>query len=410
MFEKLQELQAQGIAIDSSMVSQQYVERTSDGNIDGWSELLASIEASEFLDSTKGIPRFDPTIEIDESGDTFDTSENWLFAEATTRLTTEFHHLVELSRHLAGDTNPTYFPILFQANETLLPEVQSTRTIARLLQADCQLAMYEKDAERAADDIVAMFELSKHVDAVPFVVSRLVGIAMRRMSLEALQHAIEIDSLRDEQLLNIDQAIASHCDIGDRWRRMILDEMSVHLPIFVTPHLYMDTDMTMPPRGHDALYFIDVMLSVAEIRTSDWVRFYDTITALESKFEQEMDSTLGMVDHILAGLLMPSFSAVAVAIVNDVQLHRQARMAIAVRIYQHQRGEFPDSLNSLPESTRTLVPFGDKPFGYSIENSRATIWGFQLSREVRRTPTSPPGIDMTKPESLGNGKVVWEMK
>ncbi|XZE45251.1 hypothetical protein SH467x_000485 [Pirellulaceae bacterium SH467] len=410
MSQKISELQSQGIAIDSDSVDQQYIDRTSDDLVFEWAELLAGVETAEFQEKTKGIPPFDPSVEVDEFGDQFDTSENWPFADATASLTTEFEHFVELSRKLACDPSPTYFPIFFRANETLLTEVQSSRTIARLLRADCQVAMFKKDSVRTTEDLVAMFELSKHVDAVPSIVSRFVGIAFRRMALEALQHAIEIDLLTVDQLLQIDRAIERYCDIGDRWKQVILDEMSLNLPVFVTPHLYMDTDMIMPARGHDAVYFIDTMVAASEIRTEDWGRFLDSSSRLMSKFDRDIQSSFAQVDQILSRILIPDYYATATTMINDCQLHRQARVAIAVRMYQHQYGEFPSSLEVLPEAADKFVPFGSKPFGYRKETRGATLWGFQLSDTTKQIPEEPPVTDPAVPNSINNRQIVWVLE
>lgn len=410
MSEKLADLQSRGIAVDSDSISQQYIDRTSDEKAFEWAELINAVESLEFRERTKGIPTFDPTVEVDEYEEPFDTPENWKFADAIDNLTTEFNHLIELSRDLACAPHPTCFPIFFQASETHLSEVQSVRTVARLLQADCQLAMYQHDAARAANDIVAISELSKHVDAVPSIVSRLVGIALRRMSLEALQLAIAVDLLTDDQLLEIDEILMRYCDIEDRWKQTILDEMSLNLPVFVIPHLFMDSDVVMAPRGHDAVYFIDTMVNAAETPTDDWEQFLRFTYSSMSKFDKDMETTLSMVDHILSGLLMPEFNALATAMINDAQLHRQARLAIALRVYQHRHDQFPRHLDELPKSTRQLVPFGNDPFGYRKDAETVTLWGFHLSDNVKQTPTLPPATDKTIPDAVMNRKIVWEMK
>ncbi|MCU0719101.1 MAG: hypothetical protein MUC83_05315 [Pirellula sp.] len=226
----------------------------------------------------------------------------------------------------------------------------------------------------------------------------------------SFQHAIEIDLLTVDQLLRIDRAIERYCDIGDRWKQVILDEMSLNLPVFVTPHLYMDTDMIMPARGHDAVYFIESMVAASEIRTEDWGSFLDSTSRLMSTFDRDIQSSFAMVDQILSRILIPDYYATATTIINDCRLRRQARLAIAVRVYQHQYGEFPSSLEALPEAANKFVPFGIEPIGYRKEANGATLWGFQLSDTTKQTPEDPPVIDSAVPNSINNRQMVWVLE
>jgi len=124
-----------------------------------------------------------------------------------------------------------------------------------MLRIDAQVAMLEKDMDRASQNILSLFALSKPVDAVPFTVSRLVGISIRRMAVRALQKATELDLLTEPQLLELDRIVQNHCDIGDRWTIIMSDEMASNLPVFENP-AHTRTNMRIPARGHDAVYFI----------------------------------------------------------------------------------------------------------------------------------------------------------
>jgi hypothetical protein len=404
---ELQRLANEGIVSDNQALSEIYLSRTSEEFSFEWESLFVVLQSPEFAASCSGVPVLDRTVDVDDFADDFDTSSQWQYAETCIRFTQEQSELIAEARRLAVEQQPTYFPIVFLSNETLLPEVQHIRTVAWLLRTDAQVAMYKMDRDRAFADIVALSELSKHVDSVPFVVSRLVGIAVRRLAMQSLQNAIRIDLFDDDQLRQIDGLVALYSNVDDRWKTLIVDEMSTNLPVFVNPNISMKTDTIIPARGHDAVYFIGLMRKARVIETEDWLRFYRSSIELEAELEQGIDSTAESVDRLLSGLFAPAFGSLAAALINDAQLHRQARIAIALRRYQHEQGSLPAELKSLPESIVALKPAGERPFGYAFERGRAVLWGFLLSPETLQTPMQVPDTTQANTASLNNRSVVW---
>lgn len=406
---ELQKLVDEGIAVDNLAVWEIYRSRTSDEFSEDWSNLFERLRSPEFAASSAGVPTLDRRVEVDDFADDFDTSPEWAFAENCVRFTQEQSELIAQARKLAAVPEPTYFEIDFQSGDTLLPDVQSTRTVAWSLRTDSQVAMYLGDENRAFEDIVAIFGLSKNVDAVPCLVSRLAGIAVRRIGMQSLQNAIRLDLLRDDQLLEIDRLLTRYHDIDDRWQSLMIDEMSFHLPVFINPNLSMKTETFIPARGHDAVYFIDLMRRAAAIPCDDWSRLYHSSNELEMEFRQGLKSTLTSVDRIFTGVFMPPFETLAASLINDAQLHRQARIAIALRLYQHNHKKFPSTLGELPETVTALTPYGKKPFGYTCDDTQAVLWGFWLSPEQQQTLEQVPDTEQPNTDSSNDRQVVWRL-
>jgi hypothetical protein len=404
---ELRKLNEDGISIDDHELMKCYRGRTSQEQTESWSKVFESLNSPEFSTSSSGIPVIDRSVALNPFADEFDTSSDWEFLEKCIRFTDEQSELIQTIRSLALAPEPCYFPVAFQSTQTRLPESQNLRMAAWLLRLDAQVAIHRREQSRAFDDIVALFELSKHLDAMPFLVSKLVGNAVRRMALQSLQSAIRIDLLPYEQLLEIDRIVDRNCDIDDRWRTLMLDELSVSLPNFVDPNRTMQTKTAIPARGHDAVYFIRLMRSATSVATNDWPILYRSSIELDSKLMKDAGSSLKRIDLILSGLLVPAFSSVAAVMINDAQLHRQARLAIALRLHQHQQGSLPQTLDELPNTVAKLTPYGEKPFAYSLQDGRAVIWGFWLSRTQQQTPIEIPDTAQPIAVTLDNRAIVW---
>lgn len=403
---EIQKLAEEGNTIDNETTDLRYRNRTSVENQERWLNLFASLETQEFENAVKGIPRFDPKIDDDQAFKSA-ASSDWKYAAASESLVSQFHDSIGEIRQLAASPTPVQFPILFQSTETLLPEVQNIRQLTRLVFVDCMVALHRKDNHRATEDIVTLFNLGDHADAVPFVVSRLVGIATRRLALESLQACIQVDLLNDDQLGQIDGKLKGYCDIGNRWRLDISEELGLHLPVFTNPSIAMNSKRPLPARGHDAVYYIDLMRRAMVLDTEDWSAFYSSALELDSELSAPKGVSIQSADRILSNVLAPAFGAIAASKINDAQMHRQARLAILIRMHAHRIKDLPASLRDLSSETAQLHPVGSQSFGYQLESDKAVLWGFDWSNTIRQTPSTPPSAATGEPNWEQNSRLVW---
>lgn len=281
--------------------------------------------------------------------------------------------------------------------------------MALVVFVDSQVAIHLGDGQRALQDILALYGLANHVDAVPGVISHLVGIAVRRQALLAVQGCIEIDLLQDDQLQKVDEMIQDYCEIGDSWRTVISEELALSLPAFTNPSVALKSNTPIPARGHDAVYFIGLMRQAMQLDTRNWSEFSSAAQNLDVKVDDSLGSFLESIDRLLSHVFAPAFGAMATLWIGDAQLHRQARLAIAIRGYAHRFDQLPNTLDDLPDASVKLHPFGNKPFGYERQQDQAVLWGFDVTSGVRRTPTSPPTVEAGTPGGIDNYRFVWHI-
>lgn len=407
---ELAKLQDEGIPIDNASLAESYKSRTSNQLSENWVLILNALSSIEFTESSRGVPELDRQVIVDEFAEDFDLSENWQYRDPCIRFADEQSLLIASARRAATETRPALFPIEFRSIETMLPEVQDVRSIAWILRIDAQVAMHQNDRDRAFEDIVALFELPKHVDHVPFFVSKLVGIAVRRLALRTLQVAIQHNILNEEQLRILDGKLATCSDIDERWQGLMIDELSASLPVFINPGIAKRSKSDLPARGRDGVCFIGIMRKAMTIPSEDWVQLHDSANELDLERDRTYQGFMNSIDNMLTALLTPAFKSSSEALINDAQLHRQARIAIAVRLHQIETGALPTTLDELPILYRELTTYGKHPFGYIRSGNNAMLWGFLLTDKTRSVPSLPPDTTQMISESLDNRRVVWNLE
>lgn len=404
-------LEQQGIAASSKSIEAKYHSTTSDIDTLAWQELFEQLESPEFLESARGVPNFDTSVQVDDWEDSFDTSKNWKYAAASIRLVDSQRDMLQRIRELSAAPQPVRFPIQFESMNTLLPEVQNSRGLARLVWLDAQVAIHLGDSQRAYEDFVTLHHIVRHVDAVPFSICFLVSNSYKRMALSIVQKGLEQDLFTDQQLKSIDEVLAANCDIGDRWREACERELGMAAPVFIEPALAAEKEARMlPTRGHDGVYFVDMMTKLAEIPTDDWDVFYTAVGQQETEFDKDVRSWWGRIDLILTGLLAPAQKSLAEVNITFAQHYRQARHGVALRRFQHEHGAFPQSLTELPPFDKDMRGFKQQPFGYSVTPKGATLWGGPFSGKSPMISSTIPPTDQQTSESVDNRGYVWNFE
>ena len=74
---------------------------------------------------------------------------------------------------------------------TLIPDVQSFREVARLLEYRARLEMAESQIDKAAYTIQTLFAVGRHVGDQPLLISELVGMAIASMALDQVEDFIQ---------------------------------------------------------------------------------------------------------------------------------------------------------------------------------------------------------------------------
>lgn len=407
----IEDLESKGIDTNSEAIELAYHANTSEKDTQAWLDLLAKIDSVEFKEAAQGVPSFDSSVETDDWDDSFDTSANWKYAQVSIQFVERQQELIRRTRELAAAPEPVRFPIRFASLNTLLPEVQSSRGLARLLSLDAQVALHLGDSQRALDDFIALHNLSRHVEAVPFAICLVVSKAFKSMALTIAQEGIEQDLFSDQQLQDIDDVLARNCDIGDEWNAYCERELGMCIPVFLDPALASEkSKKPLPARGHDAIYFINMLTQLADTPTEDWELFHKTVSQQELKFNEDIRSWRGRVDLVLTGLFVPALTTLADSSIDRAQHYRQARYGVALRLFQHKHGKFPQSLVELPPFDRGMSAFKQQSFGYVLTPKGATLWGGRFKGDNPLISPTIPQTDQQTQESLDNRSYVWSLE
>jgi hypothetical protein len=405
------DLEQSGIATKPAATEVAYRAITSDVDTQAWLDLFEQLESVEFIEAAKGVPNFDASVATDEWEDSFDTSKRWKYAQVSMQFVDRQRDLIHRIRELAAAPQPVRFPIRFEAMNTLLPEVQSCRGLARLVWLDAQVALYLGDSQRAYENFVTLHHLVRHVEAVPFSLCFLVSKSYKNMALSIVQKGVEQDLFGDQQLKDIDVILAGNCDIGDEWREGCERDLGMFVPAFLDPAIAVEKETKpLPARGNDGVYYIDLMTKLAEIPTDDWGVFYNRVSQQELEFEEDIRSWRGRIDLILTGVVAPTMKSLAEVSIDRAQHYRQARHGVALRLFLHKHGKFPVSLAELPPFDRDMRAFKQQPFGYSLTPNGAVLWGGRFEGKSQQILSTIPLTDQQTSDSFENRRYVWNLE
>ena len=161
------------------------------------------------------------------------------------------------------------------------------------------------------------------------------------------------------------------------------------------------------------------MQSFQQIERSDLDEFRIQLKKCESAALDLMNSGwLAKMDSALTAQAVPSIAAVGEAFVRRAVSHRLAAHGIGLRLYEDRHGTLPESLNELTELSLDLTqlkPPGGQPFGYRVDGTTATLWGFDRSRGIHLSisesvPIDPPVTSKDQPDASENDQWVWNLK
>lgn len=279
--------------------------------------------------------------------------------------------------------------------EILLPNLGPTRSLARLVLFDARLALREDDAARAVEDYIAAMHLARQCNSEPFLISRLVGIAIHQLCMNEIQWMVRAhpDALnRDDlaRLAHIHARLADQRGIGlDTERYMFLDFVqrvysddghgNGHLTAEGMDYFRHWEAMYPDPSEGDpyaSLQAVSMPLSMltSNDRETELALYSDALDRVQTAIERgpEWISGAWIIDHeledekdrsetipmrqSLAAVMMPALGSLA----NRDYLHRQNQggfsLMLGIESYRLATGELPESLGVLAPRYLPAVP------------------------------------------------------
>lgn len=393
------EIRSRGLPIDDATMMQFRLERLDQSRSQRWMGILDVVRSDGYRKSGEGVPRISLPRYKDQTADREMVVGTPFADQASVDAFLDQWKDLRKSVHETTDgAGAIWTEIQFDSTNTLLPYIDATRAIARLLDLEYENAVRNGDSELALESILAGIGNARSTEWEPIVVSQLVGIANLHLVFVQLKFALENDLFSPDQLALILERLRPLDDFGPSYRIAIAGERAFGQTVFDGLGQSSGSQLGNFVVGHsiDRLTALKIMAQMEAVSTNTLDEFRDQVTVVESNVAKQLsrDTWLSKIDTVMTALTTPSLTGFANAYLRSAMELRMAKAAIGCRLYHHIQGQWPDELDSLSEllpgvDLGPIHPVGPKPFGYRIEESGAlTLWGFPLETHDE-TPEQP---------------------
>jgi hypothetical protein len=321
----------------------------------------------------------------------------------------EVQPLIAQIEQAAQYPTPVWQPIAFDSFSTLLPEIQTSRSVIRLLSLDVRHALYHRDTERAMRGLAAMQAATEAFDWDFCMVAELVGIALRNVHRDAIRQSLRDTAWEPAQLDQLLAQVAQPRDVATHWRHNVSGERAMALALFQGTR---ERQRAMLDDGQTGLPTV-LMLIPSGIK-----RYLERLTAMQQLGDdgvmglaaraEAFENDLGLankrrLDDILTALLLPAVHGMARAYERDELDRRLTRTAVGIKRYQLAEGRWPQKLSDLSVvglEAKDWTALQAGPFGYRIEADGAVVWAYDA-----HDPDSPLRIRSEPPaaEEVASG-------
>ena len=419
--ERLDEIVAQGLPVDDATMLTFSNNLTSQADTKAWLAVLRELTSDEFTKSTQGIPNFDATDEPVVPA----PEHVWAEEQVTRKFLAQWSELSnKVSRlsmqQLELGAKPVRFLTEFDSLNTLLPQTQNMRSAARLLMLRGQVAIYDRNSTKTKLSIEALLGCARTLAGEPILISQLVNIAIDSMGMDVLRSALHHDVLSEKDLLALRLRISDRIKISPQWKIAIQGERGLKLPVFQHPELATDNKIIrwLPGRSADTHHYLDFIEQVLAVPDDDFDQFRVGLNKVEQDLKNSLNgNVLQKFDSVVTAMLAPAVAGAGNAFIRDAVQRRMAVLCIGMRLYEKRNGKMPSSLDDLTSlelgelklDANALLPPGDKPFGYRLEDDQAVLWGFEPN-QASSTPPAPPTTAEGEPSAELNKRWIWTLK
>ncbi len=423
LIERIDKIVAQGLPVDDSTMLSFTNSLTSKEDTKEWLAVLGELTSDGYVKSAKGIPLLDPLAEEERVVPA--PGQAWGYEKVTRDFISNWNDLrskvLKLSlKQLEPGAKPVRFITEFNAVNTLLPQTQNVRSAAQLLQLNGRVEVYDRNSPKTRLSIEALLGCSRTIAGEPILVSQLVQSSIEGMGIDVLRTAVENDVLNEKDLLVLLPRILDGINIRPQWKFSLQGERALMLPAFRHPELLQRSDAIrwLPGRSADALHYLDFMDQILAVPDGDFDEFKSELLKLEQNFHRDFDGNmLQKYDSVMTMAAIPAAASIGDAFIRDAMQRRLAAVCIGVRLYEKRVGKMPASLDDLKSlelgklslEAGVLLPLGKKPFGYRVEDSHTSVWGFDSSQDSS-TPAEPPGTDDGSYEAQRNRLWLWALE
>lgn len=344
-----------------------------------------------------------------------------------------FAHQTALRQHLRmtdwNKDNPA---------EVLFPHFSKMRRLAQLIAADALLKKRDGDVEEAVQNCLTIFRMAKHPsDDAPVLIGSLVGMAIFAIGYRTLEHTLT-DAKASPQAYRAVLKALSELDFGKDALRAWQGDRALFGKAFfewvkTAPAEKIVASLRgMMGEGIDGeatlrwaagylkwRYFWSANYAIylrgmrqAEEQFKEWLLGRPAPSQAEAeKVGKKLDEELWLLGKrrlvLIAALLVP-VGVRAVVKAAQTEAHRHiAQVAIALRLYRHKHGRYPDSLQALVPRFLPSVPidpFTGKPLQYRRTQKGFRVWS------IGSDGKDESGLVRMEEHRWGKGDIVWEGK
>jgi hypothetical protein len=391
---KVAEWSRAGIAFDDASMMGVYRNATHVDGTTTWMKILRMSHWGTHFSSVNELPfvgkgEFTPP----------PTPSEWHLETPIANYLKEMEPMIALVLETESIPTPVTFPIEFQGYSTLLEPWQTSRDVARILQLECEFALYKKNSARAMRAIKGMHLTQKAFREPTFMVVTLLTLAIKGLEKSAIRSAVATDLLsRDEldELKNLVQEMAfSETGWNDmfRWERaMVLSTLENDPSVFSSSQGEPNwvVSRILPS---SRLQLIDSFESIASLGNTPIEQLAPASIELERRIMTQSKRSSIDGSRMLLERAMPAVAAVASALEQQEDSRRMTPTAIALRTYRKEKGTWPRELADLEQiglnrKEHSTVSAGE--FGYQVEGEHAWLWSYPLQgvytrRHIDRT-------------------------
>lgn len=362
-------IRAAGEPLGDAWLEQHFRQTTSSDGTAAWSEIIM-LSTSFGWDATGGLP----IVGRGKSLRTLEVGAKWEVDALVDDFLEQARPLFDLLYDAAKYPTPVWQPMEFQGIVTLLPELQDSRQIQRLLQLDFEHAIVHSDSDRALSDLQAMQTTAEAFDWDMFLVGELVNIALRGIYYASIQRSLYANVWSAEQLEKLTAQVSQPLPLAQSWNASVETEKALSLAY---------VSGSRPPQE------VEFLLS-AESKL-DLMRRYDEIQALSGaplgdltrradELEGDWKSRQTNVGaDALGSMLLPAVAAYANAFERLERTRRMVLTSLAIKRFQLAKDRWPEHLQELtqvglsPEDW-TLPGIGSLGCAIERDGKTACVW------------------------------------
>ncbi len=282
----------------------------------------------------------------------------------------------------------------------LLPHLPKMRLGVRLLGLSCEVQLSDGRPEAAAEDCVAALRLAKSARGEPILISQLVDIAANQLAQKRLAALLDRAELSPGTLAKF-AAMPSETETRKRFQRTMQGDRCMGIDTF--QFILGKPSSTYAITGEEPSFAKSTLFGAIgyiarPIFVADFVHYIDDMNRYvelagmplrnaregwkQKEAEIEADVRCSVFRRPFSRLLIPALLRAAESLECGIERDQIAALAVALRRFRMDRGQYPDALSALAPKYLPDVPadlFSGEPLKYRREGKGFLLYSVGLN-------------------------------